>query len=38
MMKGIRPSPSGIDGLKAQVLADAATESAQTGKPVRPVF
>jgi myo-inositol 2-dehydrogenase/D-chiro-inositol 1-dehydrogenase len=38
MMKGTRPSPSGIDGLKAQVLADAATESAQTGKPVRPVY
>ena len=26
---------SGLDGLKAQILADAATESAQTGKPVR---
>ncbi|MCA3673912.1 MAG: inositol 2-dehydrogenase, partial [Methylobacterium sp.] len=38
MVKGIQPSPSGIDGLKAQVLADAATESAQTGKPVRPVY
>ena len=24
-----------VDGLKAQILADAATESAQTGKPVR---
>jgi len=29
------PSPSGRDGLKAQLLADAATQSAQTGKPVR---
>jgi myo-inositol 2-dehydrogenase / D-chiro-inositol 1-dehydrogenase len=28
-------SPSGEDGLKAQVLADAATEAARTGKPVR---
>jgi myo-inositol 2-dehydrogenase/D-chiro-inositol 1-dehydrogenase len=32
---GTAPSPSGEDGLKAQILADAATESAQTGKPVR---
>jgi myo-inositol 2-dehydrogenase/D-chiro-inositol 1-dehydrogenase len=32
---GKAPSPSGEDGLKAQILADAATESAQTGKPVR---
>jgi myo-inositol 2-dehydrogenase/D-chiro-inositol 1-dehydrogenase len=31
---GKAPSPSGLDGLKAQILADAATESAQTGKPV----
>lgn len=38
MVTGTRPSPSGVDGLKAQVLADAATESAQTGKPVRPAF
>ena len=30
-----RPSPSGEDGLMAQLLADAATESSQTGKPVR---
>jgi myo-inositol 2-dehydrogenase/D-chiro-inositol 1-dehydrogenase len=29
------PSPSGLDGLKAQVLADAATEAASTGKPVK---
>jgi myo-inositol 2-dehydrogenase / D-chiro-inositol 1-dehydrogenase len=28
------PSPSGDDGLKAQILADAATESALTGAPV----
>ena len=27
-------SPSGLDGLKAQILADAATESTRTGKPV----
>ncbi|KAF0228240.1 MAG: myo-inositol [Beijerinckiaceae bacterium] len=32
------PTPSGQDGLKAQVLADAATESAFSGKPVRPVY
>jgi myo-inositol 2-dehydrogenase/D-chiro-inositol 1-dehydrogenase len=31
---GKAPSPSGADGLKAQILADAATESARTGKPV----
>jgi myo-inositol 2-dehydrogenase/D-chiro-inositol 1-dehydrogenase len=29
------PSPSGHDGLKAQLLADAAARSAQSGKPVR---
>ena len=29
------PSPTGLDGLKAQLLADAATRSAQTGLPVR---
>jgi len=29
------PSPSGADGLKAQLLADAATKSAETGKPVK---
>ncbi len=28
-------SPDGSDGLKSLILADAATESAQTGKPVR---
>jgi myo-inositol 2-dehydrogenase/D-chiro-inositol 1-dehydrogenase len=32
---GTKPEPSGQDGLKAQRLADAATESAQSGKPVR---
>jgi myo-inositol 2-dehydrogenase / D-chiro-inositol 1-dehydrogenase len=32
---GKAPNPSGEDGLKAQVLADAATESAQTGKAVK---
>src|SRR3954469_5247718 len=32
---GEKPEPSGQDGLKAQRLADAATESAQSGKPVR---
>jgi myo-inositol 2-dehydrogenase / D-chiro-inositol 1-dehydrogenase len=29
------PSPSGFDGLQAGVLADAATESWKTGKPVK---
>ncbi|MBV9739074.1 MAG: inositol 2-dehydrogenase [Hyphomicrobiales bacterium] len=32
---GQMPSPSGHDGLKAQLLADAATRSAETGKPIR---
>ncbi|HUZ63361.1 MAG TPA: inositol 2-dehydrogenase [Acetobacteraceae bacterium] len=31
---GTPPNPSGADGLKALLLADAATESARTGKPV----
>ena len=31
---GVAPAPSGRDGLKAQMLADAATESVRTGKPV----
>ncbi|MGL4497021.1 MAG: inositol 2-dehydrogenase [Beijerinckiaceae bacterium] len=29
------PAPSGEDGLRAQILADAATESSQTGKTVK---
>ncbi len=32
---GASPSPNGEDGLRAQVLADAATRAAQTGKRVR---
>jgi myo-inositol 2-dehydrogenase/D-chiro-inositol 1-dehydrogenase len=32
---GKKPAPSGEDGLKAQRLADAATESAKSGQPVR---
>jgi myo-inositol 2-dehydrogenase / D-chiro-inositol 1-dehydrogenase len=32
---GTQPSPSGEDGLRAQLLADAATLSHQTGQPVR---
>lgn len=36
--KGVAPSPSGLDGLKAQLLADAATESAFSGNPVRLVY
>jgi myo-inositol 2-dehydrogenase / D-chiro-inositol 1-dehydrogenase len=32
--KGKPPEPSGQDGLRAQILADAATESARTGKTV----
>ena len=32
---GKQPSPSGLDGLKAQKLADAATQSAPTGQTVR---
>jgi myo-inositol 2-dehydrogenase/D-chiro-inositol 1-dehydrogenase len=32
---GAPPSPSGEDGLKAQVLADAATQSSETGQAVR---
>jgi myo-inositol 2-dehydrogenase/D-chiro-inositol 1-dehydrogenase len=29
------PRPNGVDGLMAQILADAATESWKTGKPVK---
>lgn len=32
--KGMKPAPSGLDGLRAQLLSDAATESAQTHKRV----
>ncbi len=32
---GAAPSPSGDDGLRAQMLADAATQSSQTGQSVR---
>jgi myo-inositol 2-dehydrogenase/D-chiro-inositol 1-dehydrogenase len=35
MEKGTKPKPSGIDGLQAQRLADAATESFKTGKAVK---
>ncbi len=34
MDKGAKPSPSGTDGLKAQLMADAAAKSLETGKPV----
>ena len=33
IMSGTRPTPTGQDGLRAQILADAATLSAQTGRP-----
>jgi myo-inositol 2-dehydrogenase/D-chiro-inositol 1-dehydrogenase len=33
--QGVRPSPDGQDGLKAQLMADAATQSRETGQPVR---
>ncbi|HEU4519391.1 MAG TPA: Gfo/Idh/MocA family oxidoreductase, partial [Microvirga sp.] len=32
---GRAPGPTGEDGLRAQRLADAATESARSGQPVR---
>jgi myo-inositol 2-dehydrogenase/D-chiro-inositol 1-dehydrogenase len=32
------PAPSGLDGLKAQLLADAATEAARRGTAVRPAY
>jgi myo-inositol 2-dehydrogenase / D-chiro-inositol 1-dehydrogenase len=35
MTKGTKPSPSGYDGLQAQKLAEAATESGKTGRVVR---
>lgn len=35
MTKGTRPTPSGYDGLQAQKLAEAATESGKTGQVVR---
>lgn len=34
VVNGTAPSPSGIDGLKAQVIADAADASLKSGKPV----
>ena len=33
--KGVSARPNGYDGLQAQKLADAATESWKTGKPVK---
>ncbi len=33
--KGEKPSPDGLDGLRAQELADAATEACFSGRPVR---
>lgn len=36
--RGFAPSPSGLDGLKAQLLADAATESAFSGQSVKLVY
>jgi myo-inositol 2-dehydrogenase/D-chiro-inositol 1-dehydrogenase len=35
VLDGAAISPSGEDGLRAQLLADAATQSSQTGQPVR---
>ena len=35
VVDGKKPSPDGNDGLRAQMLADAATESWQSGKPVK---
>jgi myo-inositol 2-dehydrogenase/D-chiro-inositol 1-dehydrogenase len=34
LVKGTKPAPNGTDGLKAQLMADAATKSRETGKPV----
>jgi myo-inositol 2-dehydrogenase/D-chiro-inositol 1-dehydrogenase len=33
--RGVAPAPSGEDGLKAQILADAATQAHRTGQAVR---
>jgi myo-inositol 2-dehydrogenase/D-chiro-inositol 1-dehydrogenase len=33
--KGVPPSPSLEDGLKAQLIADKATESIKTGQPIK---
>jgi myo-inositol 2-dehydrogenase/D-chiro-inositol 1-dehydrogenase len=35
MVQGKKPKPDGTDGLKAQLMADAATKSRETGKPVK---
>jgi myo-inositol 2-dehydrogenase/D-chiro-inositol 1-dehydrogenase len=35
IVKGKKPTPDGTDGLKAQLMADAATKSRETGKPVK---
>jgi myo-inositol 2-dehydrogenase/D-chiro-inositol 1-dehydrogenase len=35
LAEGRAPSPSGEDGLRAQILADAATEACRSGRPVR---
>lgn len=35
IVKGRKPKPDGVDGLNAQLMADAATKSRETGKPVR---
>jgi myo-inositol 2-dehydrogenase/D-chiro-inositol 1-dehydrogenase len=35
IVDGRKPTPDGLDGLKAQLMADAATKSRETGKPVR---
>ena len=35
VLDGARLTPDGEDGLRAQLLADAATQAAQTGRPVR---
>lgn len=35
VLEGAALTPNGEDGLRAQILADAATEAAKTGRPVR---